>query len=89
VPAPDESGRRPLDDPAVGSATITAARDLLIAIALLAALLIAVRIAIFGGLGSALGAVGVWGFAMALALNSRPAESDEPVLRLVAKSDPE
>jgi hypothetical protein len=71
----------------VGSAAITATRDLLIAIALLAALLIAVWIAIFGDLGSALGAVGVWGFAMALALTSRPAESSEPVLRLVAKRD--
>jgi hypothetical protein len=87
VSAPDDiAPERAHDSPVVGAA-LTAARDVAIAAVLLAALLIAVRIAIFGDLGSALGAVGVWGFAMALALGSRPAERTEPALRLAAKTD--
>ena len=70
------------------AAALVAARDLLVAAILLAALLLAVRVAIFGDLGSALGAIGVWGFAMAFALSAPPVRPEAPRLRAVAPLPP-
>jgi hypothetical protein len=87
VNVPDETAAGWANDSAVAIA-LNVARDLLIGAVLVAAVLVAAGIALFGDLGSALGAIGIWGFAMALALGSRPVEAKEPALRIVPPPSP-